>query len=84
MRIVFSDLEKSLLDFDNLWGKERENGSKNGAPLATITATLTDYFHELYKIIEPKYFANIVLLCLDTALMRYLIFLRDLATKVAI
>jgi dimeric dUTPase (all-alpha-NTP-PPase superfamily) len=81
VRTMFSDLNIALVNFENLWQEERRKGGTNGAPLTIITTTLSDYFNELFGAIESKYFATIVTMCLDTCVMRYLIFLRDYSLR---
>ena len=81
VRTMFSDLNAALVNFESLWKQEREKNSTNGAPLTIITTTLSDYFNGLFGRVETKYFATIVTMCLDTCVMRYLIFLRDYAAN---
>ena len=81
VRTMFSDLNAALVNFENLWQEERAKGGTNGAPLTIITTTLSDYFNGLFGTIETKYFATIVTMCLDTCVMRYLIFLRDFSAR---
>ena len=75
--VIFSDIERLLLDFDTLWyDNTTSSGSSTNNVTKTIANTLTDYFKDIRSIMEPHYYKSVLLVAAKSCVLRFLLFLK--------
>lgn len=79
-RIIFSDLQNIIsTNFSSMWRSGAFDKRHPASPIATIIATMKDFFRELKHMIDPILFFNVLVSCADVVVLRVLLFLKERA-----
>jgi len=88
-RVIFTDLHATFMDFTSLWLQNATSTEFTTSPtdtavganflVATVVATLRDYFSDLQYNLHINSFTKITLQCGELCIVRYLAFVKELA-----
>lgn len=85
VRVIFSDLQAVLSNFETLWQSHGNLGQVTPgtfvppSPVLAIIATVNDFLGDVSRRIDSTLFFEVVCACADVCAIRYLLFLRSMA-----